>query len=88
VIRIRDWPGFGRGNGEAVKFTSSASTGLAVRGPMGDAGAPLVEEVVLGSHLQALMASEPTEGRSEPPERHTVMGRLAAARKRYMKTFF
>jgi anti-sigma factor RsiW len=60
---------------------SSGLTWLAVRGPMGDAGAPLVEEVVLGSHLRALMASKPTEVSSS--ERHTVKpwfnGRIAQA---------
>jgi anti-sigma factor RsiW len=60
---------------------SSASTWFAVRGPMGDAGTPLVEEVVLGSHLRALMASKPTEVSSS--ERHTVKpwfnGRIAEA---------
>ena len=57
---------------------SSASTWLAVRGPIGD---PVVEEVVVDGHLRALMASKPTEVTSS--ERHMVKpwfsGRISQA---------
>src|SRR5262245_11828125 len=46
---------------------SSAGTWMAVRVPTGDS---VVEELVLDSHLRALMASKPTEVTSS--ERHTV----------------